>query len=66
MFREAIKVAEEYGVQMAVENHIDFTADEMLSLITDVDSPWLGINFDTGNFLRSLDDPIEGMAKLAP
>lgn len=66
MFREAIQVAEEYGVRMAVENHIDFTADEMLSLLTDVNSPWLGINFDTGNFLRLLDDPIKGMAKLVP
>src|SRR5437899_8902956 len=66
MFREAVKVAEDYGIRMAVENHIDFTADEMLRLLTEVNSPWLGINFDTGNFLRLLDDPIKGMAKLAP
>jgi len=66
MFREAVKVAEEYGIRMAVENHIDFTADEMLLLLTEVNSPWLGTNFDTGNFLRLLDDPIKGMAKLAP
>ena len=26
MFREAVKVGEEYGIQMAIENHIDFTA----------------------------------------
>jgi 3-oxoisoapionate decarboxylase len=66
MFRDAVKVAEEYGIRMAIENHIDFTADEMLNLLTAVDSPWLGINFDTGNFLRLLDDPIKAMAKLAP
>jgi 3-oxoisoapionate decarboxylase len=66
MFREAVNVAKDCGIRMAVENHIDFTADEMLRLITEVDSPWLGINFDTGNFLRLLDDPIKGMAKLAP
>ena len=66
MFREAVKVGEEHGIQMAIENHIDFTADEMLNLLTDVNSPWLGVNFDTGNFLRLLDDPIKGMAKLAP
>ncbi len=66
MFREAVKIAEEYGIRMAVENHIDFTADEMLQLIHQVDSPYLGINFDTGNFIRLLDDPIKGMIKLAP
>jgi sugar phosphate isomerase/epimerase len=40
-------------------------ADEMLTLVKNVNSPNLGINFDTGNFLRLLDDPIKGMKKLA-
>lgn len=65
MFSDAVKVAEKSGVRLAVENHIDFNSDEMLSLITAVDSPFLGINFDTGNFVRLLDDPIKGMEKLA-
>jgi sugar phosphate isomerase/epimerase len=65
MFRAAVRVAEAAGVKMAVENHIDFTSDEMLRLVTDVGSPYLGINFDTGNFLRLLDDPVKGMEKLA-
>ena len=65
MFREAVKAAEDYGIQMAVENHIDFTSNEMLQLLDGVDSPYLGINFDTGNFVRLLDDPIAGMDKLA-
>jgi sugar phosphate isomerase/epimerase len=66
MFKEAAKVAEDYGIKIAVENHIDFTADEMLTLIDSVGSPYFGINFDTGNFVRLLDDPIKGVAKLAP
>jgi sugar phosphate isomerase/epimerase len=66
MFIEAVKVAEQYGIRLAVENHIDFTADEMVQLLDAVGSPFLGINFDTGNFLRLLDDPIKGMRKLAP
>jgi sugar phosphate isomerase/epimerase len=65
MFSQAVKVAEKYNVRLAVENHIDFTADEMLRLIADVNSPYLGINFDTGNFVRLLDDPVKGMEKLA-
>ncbi len=50
---------------MAVENHFDFTSDEFLQLLEAVDSPYLGLNFDTGNFLRMLDDPIKAMEKLA-
>ena len=65
MFRKAVKVAQDYDVKMAVENHIDFTSDEILQLIENVDSPYFGLNFDTGNFLRLLDDPIKGMEKLA-
>lgn len=66
LFKEAIKVAQDNGVRMAVENHIDFTADEILQLLEGVGSEYLGLNFDTGNFLRLLDDPIKGMEKLAP
>jgi sugar phosphate isomerase/epimerase len=65
MFRKAVPVAAQHGIRLAVENHIDFTSDEMVSLLDAVDSPHLGINFDTGNFLRLLDDPVKGMAKLA-
>jgi sugar phosphate isomerase/epimerase len=65
MFTDAVKVAEQHGVRLAVENHIDFNSDEMLQLLTAVDSPYLGINFDTGNFARLLDDPVQGMGKLA-
>jgi sugar phosphate isomerase/epimerase len=35
-------------------------------LLGEVDSDAFGLNFDTGNFLRLLDDPIAGMEKLAP
>lgn len=65
MFSDGINVAKNYDIRLAVENHIDFTADEMLRLITGVNSPYLGINFDTGNFLRLNDDPVKGMEKLA-
>lgn len=64
-FKEAVKVAEHYGVKLAVENHIDYTSDECVELLDRVDSPYLGLNLDTGNFLRLLDDPVEGARKLA-
>ncbi len=65
MFTKAVKVAASAGIKLADENHIDFDSDEMVTLIENVDSPNFGINFDTGNFLRVLDDPIQGMEKLA-
>jgi len=64
--REAIKIAEDNDIKLAFENHIDYTVDEVMQLIENVDSPNFGVNFDTGNFLRLLDDPIRGMEVLAP
>ncbi|MVN91805.1 sugar phosphate isomerase/epimerase family protein [Mucilaginibacter aquatilis] len=66
MFTDAAKVAARYNIKLAVENHIDYNSDEILQLITNVNSPYFGVNFDTGNFLRVLDDPIQAMEKLAP
>jgi len=66
MFVEAAREGAKRDIRVADENHIDFTAEEMLSLIKAVNSPYFGINFDTGNFMRVLDDPIKGMQKLAP
>jgi sugar phosphate isomerase/epimerase len=65
-FKEAVKIAEDNGVKLAVENHIDFTADEIYQILEGVNSRSFGVNFDTGNFLRLMDDPIAAMEKLAP
>ena len=66
MFKDAVTVAESNGVKLAIENHIDYNADEILWLLKEVDSPYFGVNFDSGNFLRVLDDPVKAMKKLAP
>ncbi len=60
-----IPSAEKAGVMLALENHWGLTTDPgMLLRIHDaIDSPWLGINLDTGNWP---DEPYAGIAKLAP
>jgi len=64
-FRKAMKVADEYGVKLAIENHHDYNATEILQIIEGVESPNFGLTFDTGNFLRLMDDPVSAMEKLA-
>jgi sugar phosphate isomerase/epimerase len=58
-FREAAEIASKHGIRLAVENHIDYNSDEILWLIEQVGSEYFGINLDTANFLRVLDDPVE-------
>jgi sugar phosphate isomerase/epimerase len=65
MLSQAASVAEDHGIRLAIENHIDFTSEEILGLIERVGTPFLGVTFDTGNFIRLLDDPIKAMARLA-
>ena len=66
LLREAVAHAQEQGVVLAIENHIDFLADELVELIETVNSPWLGVCLDTANNLRLLEDPLRAALKLAP
>jgi sugar phosphate isomerase/epimerase len=54
------------GVFLGIENHggIVAEADPLIEIVESIDSPWLGINLDTGNF--HTDDPYGDIAKCAP
>jgi len=62
---ESVKKAEDAGIRLAIENHIDFEADEILEILDRVNSEYLGVNFDSGNALRVFEDPVEAARKLA-
>src|SRR4029453_882086 len=55
---EMLKPASEYsgskGVILGLENHGGITekAATIVKIVKNVDSPWVGINLDTGNFNR--------------
>lgn len=66
LLHEAAACAQQHHVVLAIENHIDFLADELVDLIETVGSPWLGVCLDTANNLRMLEDPMEVVRKLAP
>jgi sugar phosphate isomerase/epimerase len=60
-----LPAAEKAGVLLALENHWGLTTrvENLLRLHKAIDSPWLGINLDTGNFPG---DPYAGIEQLAP
>jgi sugar phosphate isomerase/epimerase len=64
-FQEAAHEAKARGIKLAAENHGQYSAEEMLWLVEAVGSPYFGVTFDTGNFLRLLEDPLAAMRKLA-
>ena len=66
LLRGLLAAAEDHAVVLALENHIDLTADEMVDLVGSLNSPWLGVCLDTGNNLRLHEDPVTVAEKLAP
>ena len=64
--REVASYAEEKGVRIALENHGDLRTGELLRLIENIGSEWVGVCLDTGNQLFLLEDPLESAERLAP
>lgn len=63
--RACLPDAERHGVTLALENHWGLTTrvENLLRIYKAIDSPWLGINLDTGNWPG---DPYAGIEQLAP
>lgn len=63
----SLEYAAQKGVFLALENHggITATSDQMLRIIKGVgDSPWFGVNFDSGNFRTA--KPYADLERIAP
>lgn len=73
MYKNAItslKLAEpilrKHQVKLAVENHKDWRADELISIMKVLNSEWIGITLDFGNSMALLEEPMTVVEKLAP
>ena len=62
----AVPVLEKHRLRMAVENHKDWTTEEMVPLLKSYSSQYVGICLDTGNNIAMLDDWLETAEAFAP
>jgi sugar phosphate isomerase/epimerase len=62
----AAAVVSRQDVLLAVENHKDWRADELLAILKRVGNDQVGICLDTGNSISLLEDPMEVIEALAP
>lgn len=62
---QCLKKAEECGVLLGLENHWGMarTPEGLMRIVNAIDSPWLQVTMDTGNFLE---DPYEKLEQIAP
>jgi sugar phosphate isomerase/epimerase len=60
-----LKTAEKCGVLLGLENHwgLGRTPEGVLRIVDKINSPWLQVTMDTGNFLE---DPYDKLEQLAP
>jgi hypothetical protein len=62
----AIRIVEKVRIPMGLENHKDWTAEEMVPLLKQYSSEYLGTCIDWGNNMSLCDDPVELIEALAP
>jgi len=62
----ALPVLERHKMVLGLENHKDWTLEEMLALMREFGGEYLGVCLDTGNNIALLDDTIELTERLAP
>ena len=66
ILREACRAAADMGLQIAMENHADFTVRELASILARVNSPAFGFTVDCANLAFDMDDPLRLAGIMAP
>ena len=62
----ALRIVEREKLPLALENHKDWTAEELAAIMKSKSSEYLGVCLDTGNNIALLDDPMDVVETLAP
>lgn len=65
-FKAAIPMIEEFGMQVAIENHTDTFADEILWIVDRLNHPLIGTCVDTMNPLSVIENPYDAMERMLP
>ncbi len=62
----AVRILDKLRMPLGLENHKDWTAEEMVPLLKEYSSEYLGTCIDWGNNMSLLDDPVTLVEALAP
>lgn len=65
-FKKAVPLIEEFGMQIAIENHTDTFADEILWIVDKLNHPLIGTCVDTMNPLQVIENPYYAMERMLP
>ena len=65
-FKRTIPLIEEFGMQIAIENHTDTFADEILWIVDKLNHQLIGTCVDTMNPLQVIENPYYAMERMLP
>lgn len=64
--RLAEPILRKHNVKLGVENHKDWRANELVGILKQLNSEWIGVTLDFGNSIALLEDPMEVVQTLSP
>ncbi len=59
-------IVRKHQMRLAVENHKDWRAPELVAILKHLDSEWVGVTLDFGNSISLMEDPMEVVETLVP
>ncbi len=65
-FMKVMPLIDKYGMQIAIENHTDTFADEIIWLVNRLNHPLIGTCVDTMNSLQVIENPYYAMERMLP
>ena len=64
--RAVVPMCRDLGIRIALENHEYETSRDILDILEQVDSEWIGAHVDTGNSMMVWEEPITAVRAMAP
>ena len=64
--KKILPLLEKNKIKLALENHEYETSEELVKVVKEINSPWIGLLFDFGNSMMAWEDPIKAAENMAP
>ncbi|MEQ8685815.1 MAG: TIM barrel protein, partial [Imperialibacter sp.] len=64
--RLAEPIVRKHKMKLAIENHKDWMAPELVDFVKTIDSEWVGVTVDFGNSIALMEEPMNVVETLAP
>jgi 3-oxoisoapionate decarboxylase len=65
-FKQVIPICTDYGIKIAYENHEFESSADIMGVVTELKSDFIGTHIDIGNSMMVWEDPIDAVMAMAP